>query len=97
MLDPEVPLAATPKRFQWKISTWLVLMAILGWALAIWPPMIEETTKSTLPNGTRHIHVEIWPNPHYLGPFIALYLFAAAKDVAAWRAKRALSGTDKRP
>ena len=76
------------ERFQWRISTWLVLVAILGWVLIIRPPMIERTRVEALPNGAWHTFIDMNPNPHYLGPFVAFVVFALAKDVARWRAKR---------
>lgn len=69
--------------FQWKLSTWFVLVAILCWAFAISPRQIVFTDTVPFPGGKTSVNTLTYMNPHYFGPVAALSAFMCWKEIAS--------------
>lgn len=67
---------------QWKLSTWFVLAAILGWSFAVSPRQIVITDTRPIPGGAPSISTTKYPNPHYFGPLFAMSAFVCWKEIA---------------
>ncbi len=78
-----------PRRwFQFRLSTWFVLVAILAWAMYLWPWTVKVRTDyhKVLPDGIHDIgYFEVpAPDPRLLYPTFALVAFVG------WKVGRAL-------
>lgn len=86
MNEADFNLVPARRCFQWRLSTWFVLVAILGWAFAISPPQIVVTDALQLPNGQQSVvGTTKYLNPHYFAPLFALTAFACWKEASNQR------------
>ncbi len=98
-----MPILPPRRWYQFRLTTWFVLVAILGWAMTYWPwvvihrevkirPLIEEEIGSGSHSGTftyTDLDIEI-PNRAILWPALALATFVGWK--AAWAVGQRMAG-----
>lgn len=84
---PESSSTFTPtfRWYQWRLSTWFVLVALLGWAFAITPSRIVVRDSIPRSSGKPSVNTLIYVNPHYFAPVFALMAFACWKEISLQR------------
>ena len=85
MNEADFNLVPARRCFQWRLSTWFVRVAILGWAFAISPRQIVVTDALQLSNGKQLVSTTKYLNPHYFAPVFALTGFACWKEASNQR------------